>query len=132
MIVDCWVGLLTSISKADPRRQQDWILRCLQGRRPHAFAACGEATLCSPPALEIRNRNPTPHRLTPYCGVAGFFGASSSSAFRDADPGTWVRAIGSDFYRNHAGANIDFAGATTACKCSFRLRPAQLNITKTK
>jgi hypothetical protein len=62
--------------------------------------------------------------------VAGFFGASSSSAFRDADPGTWVRAIGSDFYRNHAGANIDFAGTTHGLRMLVSSPSSQLNIAK--
>jgi hypothetical protein len=33
-------------SKADPRKQQDWILECLQGGRTRPLAACGVATLC--------------------------------------------------------------------------------------
>jgi hypothetical protein len=32
-------------SKADPRRQQDWILKCLQGGRARPLEACGVATL---------------------------------------------------------------------------------------
>jgi hypothetical protein len=36
-------------SKADPRQQHDWILKCLQGGRAHPLAACGVATLCSSP-----------------------------------------------------------------------------------
>jgi hypothetical protein len=39
----------------------------------------------------------------------GFFGSSSSAAFRDANAGPWVAANGVDFYRNHVGADIDFA-----------------------
>ena len=31
-------------SKADPRRQQDWILRCQRSGRAHLLAACGVAT----------------------------------------------------------------------------------------
>jgi hypothetical protein len=39
--------------KAEPRQQQDWVLKCLQGGRAHPLAACGVATLCCPPpALE--------------------------------------------------------------------------------
>jgi hypothetical protein len=39
-------------SKADPRQQQDWILKCLQGGRTHPLAAFWVATLyCSPPLL---------------------------------------------------------------------------------
>jgi hypothetical protein len=39
-------------SKAEPRQQQDWILKGLQGGRVHPLAACGVATLCcSPPAM---------------------------------------------------------------------------------
>ena len=39
-------------SKAEPRQQQDWILKCVQGGRAHPLAACGVATLCcSPPAM---------------------------------------------------------------------------------
>jgi hypothetical protein len=49
-------------SKADPREQQDWILRCVQGGRAHPLAACGVGTLCSsPPALletETLTRSP--------------------------------------------------------------------------
>jgi hypothetical protein len=51
-------------SKADPRRQQDWLLRCLQGGRTHPLASpsCGVAVLCySPPALE-----PEPHTRKPW------------------------------------------------------------------
>jgi hypothetical protein len=45
----CWKAVT---SKADPRRKQDWILKCLQGLRAHPFAACRLTTLCcSPPAL---------------------------------------------------------------------------------
>jgi hypothetical protein len=36
-------------SKADPRPQQDWILKCLQGGRAHSLAACGVVSLCYPP-----------------------------------------------------------------------------------
>ena len=36
------------LSKADPRRKQDWKLKCVQGGRDHPLAACGVATLCSP------------------------------------------------------------------------------------
>ena len=39
-------------SKAEPRQQQDWILKRVQGGRAHPLAACGVATLCcSPPAM---------------------------------------------------------------------------------
>ena len=34
---------------ADPRRPQDWILKCQQGGRARPLAACGVATLCCPP-----------------------------------------------------------------------------------
>jgi hypothetical protein len=30
----------------EPRKQQDWILMCLQGGRAHLLTACGVATLC--------------------------------------------------------------------------------------
>jgi hypothetical protein len=36
----------SATSKADPRHQQDWILKCLQGREAPPLAACGVATLC--------------------------------------------------------------------------------------
>jgi hypothetical protein len=48
-----------------PRRQQDWILKCLLGGRAHPLAACAVATLCSlrepKPELVTRLR---PHRFT--------------------------------------------------------------------
>jgi hypothetical protein len=34
-------GLESRHSKAEPRRQQDWILKCLQGGRARPLAACG-------------------------------------------------------------------------------------------
>ena len=38
--------------KAEGRRKQDWIFKCLQGGRAHPLAVYVEATLCcSPPAL---------------------------------------------------------------------------------
>jgi hypothetical protein len=41
--------LYSPCSKADPRQQQDWILRGLQGGRVHPLAACEVATvLCFP------------------------------------------------------------------------------------
>ena len=46
-------------SKADPRQQQDWILKCLQGGRVHPLAACGVAALCSSPL----NPNPRYGRM---------------------------------------------------------------------
>ena len=33
-------GKVLGTSKADPRRQQDWFLKCLQGGRAHPLAAC--------------------------------------------------------------------------------------------
>jgi hypothetical protein len=43
-------------SKAEPRKTQDWVLKCLQGGRAHPLAACGMATLyCSPPAAGNRH-----------------------------------------------------------------------------
>jgi hypothetical protein len=47
----------------DPRQQQDWILKCLQGERAHPLATCGEATLCcSPPAML---ETPSSHLMSP-------------------------------------------------------------------
>ena len=44
-----WVrGLKAASSKADPGRQQDWILKCLQCEWARSFEACGVATLCWP------------------------------------------------------------------------------------
>jgi hypothetical protein len=43
------LGLESRPSKADPRQQQDWILKCQQGRRAHPLAACGVAVLCCSP-----------------------------------------------------------------------------------
>jgi hypothetical protein len=37
--------------KADPRLQQDWLLRCLQGGRARPLAACGIGCGLLPPAL---------------------------------------------------------------------------------
>ena len=43
-------------TQSQPRQQQDWILKCLQGGRAYPLAACAVATLCSSPA----RRKPTP------------------------------------------------------------------------
>jgi hypothetical protein len=37
-----------AVSKAGPRQQQVWCLKCLQGGCDHPLAACGVATLCCP------------------------------------------------------------------------------------
>jgi hypothetical protein len=47
---------LSATSKADPRRQQDRFLKCLQCGRAHPLAACGVATLCSSPPTRAGNR----------------------------------------------------------------------------
>jgi hypothetical protein len=40
------VSVWKATSKAEPRRQQDWIPKGLQGGRAFSLAACGVATLC--------------------------------------------------------------------------------------
>jgi hypothetical protein len=43
--------------KADPRQQQDWFLKSLQGGRAHPLAACGVATLsgCWKPGFSLQS-----------------------------------------------------------------------------
>jgi hypothetical protein len=51
--------LITPPRKQDPRRQQDWILKGLQGGRAHPLAACGGSdALLSVPDLgeHVRRR----------------------------------------------------------------------------
>ena len=43
-------GALLGCGRPQTTQQQDWILKCLQGRRAHPVAACGLATLCCSPA----------------------------------------------------------------------------------
>ena len=40
------LGMLTRpLTRMNQGQQQDWFLKCLQGGRTHALAACGMATL---------------------------------------------------------------------------------------
>jgi hypothetical protein len=52
------IGFETPPRKADPRQQQDWFLKGLQGGRVHPLAARGVATLCCSLPGAAGNRSP--------------------------------------------------------------------------
>jgi hypothetical protein len=52
------IGFETPPRKADPRQQQDWFLKGLQGGRAHPLAACRVATLCCSGETALETLNP--------------------------------------------------------------------------
>jgi hypothetical protein len=71
-------------SKAEPRRQQDWILMCLQGGRARPLTAYGVATLCcSPPGALLENKlgfgNGEPHQTRLSANASAIFACTRAS-----------------------------------------------------